>query len=383
MNLNLTHREQDVVRTAETFTRDMVVPHAASWEQEKKMPVDTLRAAGREGLLGLLVSEKYGGQGISYTAVARVMEEFASGCMFFAFSAVVHNNQGNSLSTYGSQEQVERFIPGLISGERIGAFCLTEPDAGSDAAAISTRAEPVERGWLVNGEKAWVTNGAAANMFSVYAQTDPAAGWRGLVCILVEDTSPGLERGEVYQMMGGHAMGTAMLKLTDCLLPAENLLIGKGEAFKAAMKGIDLARTLVGAMCCGMVRSSLKCALKYASKRTVFGRAVTDFQGNQWQLADVATNLEASRLLTYDAARALDAGENATVKSAHAKKFSTRTALTDISTCMQVMGAEGYRDEHPLGRHLAGAKMAQYLDGTTEIQNVVISRAMIQPRFLG
>ena len=184
-------------------------------------------------------------------------------------------------------------------------------------------------------------------------------------------------------MMGGHAMGTAMLKLTDCLLPAENLLIGKGEAFKAAMKGIDLARTLVGAMCCGMVRSSLKCALKYASKRTVFGRAVTDFQGNQWQLADVATNLEASRLLTYDAARALDAGENATVKSAHAKKFSTRTALTDISTCMQVMGAEGYRDEHPLGRHLAGAKMAQYLDGTTEIQNVVISRAMIQPRFLG
>jgi len=325
-----------------------------------------------------LVSEKYGGLGLRYTAVARVMEAFASGCMFFAFSVVVHNNQGNSLSTYGSADQADRFIPGLISGERIGAFCLTEPGAGSDAAAITTCAEAVDGRWLVNGKKAWITNGAEANMFSIYAQTDPADGWKGLVCILAEDTSPGLERGEAYEMLGGHAMGTATLTLTDCRLPAENLLIGKGEAFKAAMKGIDLARTLVSAMCCGMVRSSLKCALEYASQRSVFGRAVTDFQGNQWQLADVATNLEASRLLTYEAARVLDSGENATVVSAHAKKFATRTALADVATCMQVMGAEGYRNIYPLGRNLAGAKMAQYLDGTTEIQNVVISRAMLQ-----
>lgn len=382
MDLNLTAREQKVIQTAEAFTREMIVPNAAGWEQERKMPVDILRAAGSEGLLGLLVSEKHGGLGLGYTAVARVMEAFASGCMFFAFSAVVHNNQGNSLSTFGSAEQIDRFVPGLISGDRIGAFCLTEPGAGSDAAAVSTRAEAVDDGWLLNGEKAWITNGAVANMFSIYAQTDPAQGWKGLVCILAEDTSPGLERGESYQMLGGHAMGTSMLTLTDCRLPAENLLIGKGDAFKAAMNGIDLARTLVGAMCCGMVRSSLKCALEYASRRTVFGRAVTDFQGNQWQLADVATNLAASRLLTYEAARALDAGENATIKSAHAKKFATRTALTDVATCMQVMGAEGFRSDHPLGRHLAGAKMAQYLDGTTEIQNVVISRAMLQPGFL-
>ena len=156
--------------------------------------------------------------------------------------------------------------------------------------------------------------------------------------------------------------------------------MGPGDAFKAAMRGISLARAVVGAMCCGMIRESLACAIDYASKREVFGRPVGSFQGIQWQLADVATNLEAARLLTYQAALAIDAGEDATVKAAHAKKFATRVALGDISDCMQVMGAEGFRSDHPLGRHLASAKMAQYLDGTTEIQNVVISRAIFRGR---
>lgn len=380
MDINLEPHEQKMVDIAREFTRDRVMPNAAGWELEREVPLDSLRAAAAAGLMGLLVPKEQGGQGLSYTAVSRVMEELASGCMPFAFSLVVHNNLTDTISRNGTAAQTDRFIPGLIKGEQIGAFCLTEPETGSDAAAITTEAKAEDGAWILNGHKAWITNGAVANLFSVYAQTDPALGWKGIVCILVEDKAPGLERGDVYQMLGGHAMGTAQLSLKDCRVSKENLLMGPGDAFKAAMRGISLARAIVGAMCCGMIRESLECAIDYASKREVFGRPVGSFQGIQWQLADVATNLEAARLLTYQAALAIDAGEDAAVKAAHAKKFATRVALVDISNCMQAMGAEGFRADHPLGRHLASAKMAQYLDGTTEIQNVVISRAIFRGR---
>jgi len=380
MDLNLPPHEQKLVDTASEFSKEMVEPNAAEWELERKVPTDTIRAAASRGLLGLLVPEVHGGQELHYTAVSRILEELASGCMFFAFSLVVHNNLADCISRYGTSEQMSHFIPPLIKGENIGAFCLTEPDAGSDAAAIITEARAVDEGWVLNGHKAWITNGAVANLFSVYAQTDPSLGWKGIVCILVGDTAPGLQRGNVYNMLCGHAMGAAELILKDCKVPKENLLIGHGDAFKAAMGGISIARANVGAMCCGMIRASLDIAVDYTLKRQAFGRRVADFQGVQWQLADVATNLEASRLLTYQATRAIDSGEDATVKAAHAKKFTTRVALTGISDCMQAMGAEGFRADHPLVRHMAGAKMAQYLDGTTEIQNVVISRAMFGNR---
>jgi alkylation response protein AidB-like acyl-CoA dehydrogenase len=380
MDLNLDSHEQKLVDSAREFSKDKVAPNAAEWELERKVPLDTIRAAAALGLTGLLVPREYGGQGLSYTAVARIMEELASGCMYFAFSLVVHNNLANNISRNGTPEQIRQFIPGLIQSDQIGAFCLTEPEAGSDAAAITTEAKKIDGAWVLNGRKAWITNGAVANLFSVYAQTDPDLGWKGILCILVEDNAPGLQRGEAYSMLCGHAMGASELTLKDCRVPEENLLIGHGDAFKAAMSGISLARAFVGAMCCGMMRVSLDHAVNYASNRQVFGRPVAGFQGVQWQLADAATNLEASRLLTYQATQTLDRQEDANVKAAHAKKFATRAALTVISDCMQAMGAEGFRNEYPLGRHLAGAKMAQYLDGTTEIQNVVISRALFKDK---
>ena len=378
MELELKPHELKMIETAKAFSTKKVAPNAAEWEKSRQMPMDDIKEAASSGLMGLLVSRKKGGQGLRYTAVSRIMEELASGCMFFAFSLVVHNNLADSISRHGTRSQIKHFVPALIKGEHIGAFCLTEPGAGSDAAALIAEAKNADDGWVLNGEKAWITNGAMANLFSVYAQTEPALGWKGIVCILVEDHRPGLQRGKAYDMLSGHAMGTSDLVLKDCKVPDENLLIGPGNAFKAALSGITVARANVGAMCCGIVRSSLEYAVDYASKRQVFGHSVTDFQGVQWMLADVATNLEASRLLTYEATRAIDRGEDATVKAAHAKKFATRVALTDISNCMQAMGAEGFRGDHPLIRHMAGAKMAQYLDGTTEIQNVVISRDMFR-----
>jgi alkylation response protein AidB-like acyl-CoA dehydrogenase len=376
----LSDREAGIVETARGFAQKQVAPHAAGWELARQAPLETFRAAAGAGLTGLLVPEALGGAGLSYTGFAQVMEELAAACLPFAFMLEVHNNLGGNVARNGSEAQRERFLPPLLKGERVGAFCLTEPGAGSDAAAITTAARPDGEAWVLDGEKAWVSNGTVAGLFSVYAQTDPAKGWRGIACLLAEEETPGLERGPPYALLGGHALGTAGLTLKDCRVPAHHLLLPAGEAFRAAMEGIDIARTTVAAMCCGMLRVGLETALAHAADRRAFGRPVASFQGVQWQLADVATDLEAARLLTYAATRAIDAGEAATVAAAHAKKFATRAALQGLSECMQAMGAAGLRAEHPLGRHLASAKIAQYLDGTTEIQNVVISRALLKGR---
>ena len=380
MENTLEPREQALVQRAAAFVRTHVAPHAAQWEAQRRMPLETFRAAAAEGLAGLLVPPHLGGQGLSYTAMARVMEELAAACMAFAFSLVVHNNLADNIARNGTPAQRAAHLPPMIRGERVGAFCLTEPGAGSDAAAVSTRARRDGPRWILDGCKAWVTNASVANLFSVYAQTDPALGWRGIACILVEDTAPGLVRGAPYVLLGGHALGTGEITLQDCAVPADNLLIGPGDAFKAAMRGIGLARANVGAMCCGMLRAGLEQALAHAARRGVFGRPVADYQGMQWQLAEVQTNLQAARLLTTRALATLDRGEDGTLHAAHAKKFATRVALSGIAECMQAMGAAGLRDEHALGRHLAGAKIAQYLDGATEIQNVVIARALFRAR---
>ncbi len=376
MNLSLTPAEHTLVDSARDFAHAAVRPHAAGWEQARTVPVETFRAAAQAGLAGLLVPPAWGGQGVSMTAFAAVMEALAAECLPFTFMVVVHNNLAGNIARNGTDTQRERYLPAMLAGAQVGAFCLTEPGAGSDAAAITTRAREVPQGWALDGEKAWVTNGAVADLFSIYAQTDPAQGWRGIACLLAEAETPGLEREAPYALMGGHAMGTAGLALRNCVVPAENLLLPAGRAFKAAMEGIDIARATVAAMCCGMLQRGLEVAVAYARERRVFGQRVAALQGVRWQLADVATHLEAARLLTYQATGAIDAGADATLAAAHAKKFATRAALDGLGACMQAMGAVGYRAEYPLGRHLASAKMAQFLDGTTEIQNVVISRGL-------
>jgi alkylation response protein AidB-like acyl-CoA dehydrogenase len=272
----------------------------------------------------------------------------------------------------------ERYLPALNRMELLGAFLLTEPGGGSDAAAITTSAAETDRGWILNGQKAGVTNGTDADLLSVYAQTDPTAGWRGIAAFLVDAHAPGVIREPFYDLLGGHALGVTGFRFEDCEIDAANLLVPAGEGFKAAMAGIDLARACVAAMCVGMLEASLELAVDYTRKREAFGTALSEQQGLQWQLADVATDLHAARLMTREATARLDAGTDATLAAAHAKKFATRAALSGVSDCMQALGANGLKNEYPLARHLAGAKIAQYLDGTTEIQNVVISRALFR-----
>jgi len=378
MDSALTSSEQRMIDAAADFAAGVIAPNAAAWEQQRCLPPEGIRPAAQAGLTGLLLAEAEGGYGLSKTAMARVMEELSMADMAYAFVLVVHNNFMNAIAQAGSQAQRERYLPDMLSGECLGAFLLTEPQSGSDAANVTTTARRDDGGWILNGAKAWITSAASADLLSVYAQTDAAQGWRGIATFLIAADHPGVIREAPYSTMGAHVMGTGGFRFEDCRLSDDAVLYPPGEGFKGAMAGIDLARANVAAMCCGMMANSLDVALAHAANRRAFGQRVLDFQGLQWQLADVATDLHAARLMAYTATRAIDAGEQAAIPAAHAKKFATRAASKGIADCMQVMGADGYKHDFPLARHLACAKMAHYIDGTTEIQNVVISRDLLR-----
>ena len=375
--MDFSNTESKLIEAARVFADDQIAPNAADWERARAFPRKTFAAAAEAGLCGLLVPTELGGQGTGIGAVARIVEVLAASDFGFAFSLVVHNNLAGNIAKNGSDDQKARYLPDMLAGRKIGAFLLTEPGAGSDAAAITASARRQGEDWVIDGEKAWVTNAAVADVLSVYVQTDPEAGWRGIACLLVDGNASGVRRGPAYDLIGGHAMGVGEIAFTECRVGAEALFIGPGDAFKAAMDGINIARAFVGAICCGMIAASLDVALAYAGARRAFGQATIEFQGLQWLLADVATDLEAARLLTDRAIERLAAGEDGAVAAAHAKKFATRAALAGIADCMQAMGAAGARADYPLGRHLAGAKLAAFIDGTTEIQNLVIGRALV------
>ncbi|MFN0088994.1 MAG: acyl-CoA dehydrogenase family protein [Acidimicrobiales bacterium] len=369
--LGLSDAERTVIEAAAAFAREVVEPAAAGWERDRRLPREAFAAAAASGLAGLAAPAELGGAALGSVAKARVMEELARADLAFTFVLVVHNNLVAALCRHGRAEQQRRYVPALARGELLGAFLLTEPGAGSDAAAITTTAEAAGSGWRLSGEKAWVTNAASADLLQVYARAE------GIGSFLVRADQPGVRRTEPYHLLGCHAMGAGGVVLDRVEVDPEHVLIPPGQALRAALAGIDGARVEVAAMCSGVLARALGEAVAYTKARPAFGGAVAQFQGVQWMLADVATELAAARLLAYDAARALAAGSpGAPAAAAHAKKFATRSALTGVAACMQVMGAEGLRHEHPLARALAAAKTAQYLDGATEIQNVVLSRAL-------
>ncbi len=362
------------VSAAASWAREFVAERSETWESERRFAHEAFESAAANGFTGLLVPTADGGAELSQFGLARVLEEIAAVDLAVAFSLVCHNNLANSVSKLAPPEMRETALPELVSGKKIGAFLLTEPEAGSDAAAITVSAQRDGDSWVLNGSKAWVTNGTAAQLLSVYAQTDQALGHRGIAVFLVDTTATdGVVRQPGYQLVGAHAMGTNGFEFEDCVVTDAELFVPAGEGFAAAMAGIDIARVLVSAMCCGMLRTALETAVNYVRQRQAFGDRVADFQGVRFLLADVATDLEAARLLAYRAA----APGTTSVAAAHAKKFATRVAERRISDCMQVMGAIGARRDHPLPRHLSAARLTHYLDGATEIQNVVISRSLL------
>lgn len=373
--------ENALVAVAREFRLSCVAPNAHAWEASREVPVGALRAAAEQGLLAVETPMALGGLGHRYRVKLAIAEELARGDMAFAFSLINTQNVAARLAAGGTQRHREEHVPALLSGEIFGATALTEPHAGSDFSAIATRARRVEGGWLLSGEKAWITNATVADLFITYAQTDADAGWRGIGGFLVDARAPGFERRPAYSLMGGHAIGTAGFALRDYFVPDADVLATPGEGFKKALESVNAARVYVAAMCAGMIASSLQTALEYAAGRQSFGRPVIEHQGIKWSLADVANDLEALRGLTWAAGAAVEKGEEAVMAAAHAKKFAGRVSVPAITACIQAMGAEGLRTEYPLGRHLACAKIAAYTDGSTEMMNERIGAGLL--KYLG
>ncbi len=294
----LTPPERALLDAARRFRHEQVAPHAAAWERARQVPRETIRAAARLGLTAIEVPHAQGGQGAGFVAKTLIAEELSRSCMAFAFSLINTQNVASRIATQGSAAQMERYLAPLVAGERTGGTSLTEPGAGSDFPAITTLARKVAGGWVLDGEKAWLTNAATADTIIVYAKTDAAAGTDGIAAFLIDARLPGFERLPPYGLMGGHAIGAGGIRFRDLRVEDDALFYPPGQAFKRALAGINGARTYVAAMCCGRVAEALRVALDYATRRQAFGKRLIDHQGLRWSLVDVATELEAARLLT-------------------------------------------------------------------------------------
>jgi alkylation response protein AidB-like acyl-CoA dehydrogenase len=372
----LTVEERAAIARAKTFAEQHVAPNAARWEWDRRYPLDTIKAACAAGLNIIELPKDKGGLGLSFSCKLRVFEEIARHDFAFAFALINHHNALVRFARDAQPALQARLLSKMIAGEVIGCAGLSEPGVGSDFAGLEMKAERVAGGWKLNGAKAWITNAAVAGFSFVYAQSDKAQGYRGIVCLAVEADRPGFQRDKPFELHGGHAIGVGGFRLVDYIAPDEALLQPPGQAFKSALGGINGARAYVAAMCCGMLQASLETAVRYTQRRQTFGQPVIEHQGVRWRLVDAATDLEAARLLAYRAARLIDEGGDAVLAAAHAKKFATEMALRHIADCIQAMGANGLRAEYPLARHLACAKIAAYTDGSIEMMNERIGASL-------
>ena len=348
------------------------------WEAERVVPVAGLRAAAEEGFLAVETPVSLGGLGHRFRVKLALAEELARGDMAFTFSLINSQNVAVRLAGSRTARHREVHVPALMRGEIFGATALTEPHAGSDFGAITTEARRVDGGWILNGEKAWITNASVADLFITYAQTARQAGWRGIAGFLVDARRSGFNRGEAFSLMGGHAIGVGGFALRNYFVPEDDVLSLPGDGFKQALAGVNGARVYVAAMCSGMIASSLETALGYCAKRRTFGQPVIEHQGVRWSLVDVANDLEALRGLTWPAGELIETGGDAVMAAAHAKKFAGRVTVPAVTACIQAMGAAGLRTDYPLVRHLACAKIAGYTDGSTEMMNERIGTGLLK-----
>ncbi len=361
------------------FRREAVDPFVAGWEAARTMaPVEVYRKAGKAGLLSICVPVEHGGLGLSFGAKTRAFDIVSETAMGTAFSLINTHNIAERFAEGGSAEQRERWLPGLMDGSIIGCTAITEPGVGSDATAMTTTATKVADGLRIDGAKAWITNAPIADVVVAYVQTEPGSGAAGIAGILVDTGRPGIECAAAEAMVGGHGIGAGTFVFDGYLAEPGDVLSPAGEGFKTLISGINGARTYVASMCCAMVRASLAIALDYGGERRAFGSAIVDFQGLRWSLAEVANQLTAGQALVANAIDAIEHGapRDAVLPAAHAKKFATQMAEPAIASCIQAMGAAGLRDDYPLARHLAAARIASFTDGSTEMMTERIARTL-------
>ena len=378
MEFALTEEHRLVQQTAREFATREILPVASQLDAEHRFPAEIVRGLAELGLMGVTVPEEYGGAGMDHVAYVLAMEEVARACASTAAIMSVNNSLVcDPILRYGTEEQKRRYLPVLASGRELGCYCLTEPQAGSDAASLQTTARLDGESWVLNGTKVFVTNAREAWVFIVYARTEELPGARGISAFLVERDYPGITVGKVERKMGLLASSTCEVLLEDCRVPRENLLGARGEGFKVALSTLDGGRIGIAAQAVGIARAALEEGVAYAKERRQFGRPIAEFQAIQWKIADMATRIEAARLLTLRAAWLRDQGKRCTVEASMAKLFASETAMFAAHQGVQIFGGYGYIKDYPVERYFRDAKITEIYEGTSEIQRMVIARNLL------
>jgi len=375
MMMNLTDTHRDIQAMAREFAVNEIAPHAARWNEDRQPPVDVIRRMGEVGLLGVTVPEEYGGSGLDATALVLVMEEIAAADAGTSVSIAVQNGLvAAPILSAGSEAQKHRWLPRIASGEWLGCYALTEPDAGSDTAALRTRAVATGDGYDVTGAKQWISNGGLAEVFVIFARTGED-GPHG-VSAFISAKAEGLEVGREISKMGLHTSSTVGLSFDALHVPASGMLGAEGEGLKLALATLDGGRITVAAQAVGIARAALDLAVKYASGRHAFGGAIARFQGVQFPIADIAARIDAARLLTLHAAALRDAGQPHGEAGAKAKLFASSVAVRAADVAVQTLGGYGFSAEYAAERYYRDAKITEIYEGTSEIQRIVIARAL-------
>jgi len=363
--------------TARAFAAAEMAPHAARWDEDKVLPVETLRAAAALGFGAIYVRDDVGGAGLTRLDAAIIFEELAQGCTSTAAYISIHNMVTWMIDRWGTDAQRRHYLPTLATMERLGAYCLTEPDSGSDAAALATRARRDGDVYVLDGSKAFTSGAGVSDVYLVMARTGEA-GARGISCFIVEKDTPGLTFGAQERKLGWNSQPTAAVILEDCRVPAANRLGSEGDGFKIAMAALDGGRVNIGACSVGGAQFCLDRALTHVGERRQFGRPIGDFQGLRFMLADMATELAAARLMLWHAATRLDAGApDATAAVAMAKRFATDVCFRVADQALQLHGGYGYLKDHPIERVLRDLRVHRILEGTNEIMRVIIARSLL------
>jgi len=373
----LTEEQRLIRETARSYASEHIAPFAAQWDRDATFPAEALRGLAKLGFYGMLVPEQHGGCDIGYVAAALVLEEIGVADAACSTIVSVTNSVGcMPLLQYGTAQQQRDFLAPLARGEKLAAFCLTEPQAGSDAAGLKTRAQARGGDYVLNGTKQFITSGKNADIAIVFAVTDPAAGKRGISAFIVPTDTPGYRVASVETKMGQRASDTCQIAFEDCAIPAENLLGEEGQGYKIALGNLEGGRIGIAAQCVGIARAALEAATLYSREREAFAKPLSEHQAVAFKLADMATQIEAARQLTLHAAALKDAGAPCLSEASMAKLFASEIAERVCSDAIQIHGGYGYLQDFPVERFYRDVRACQIYEGTSEVQKMVISRAL-------
>jgi alkylation response protein AidB-like acyl-CoA dehydrogenase len=373
----LTEEQRMIRDAARQFSVEVLAPNAGQWDKDGALPDAVVRQLGELGLLGMIVPGDFGGTYSDYTAYALAMEEIAAGCASCATLMSVHNSVGcGPILAYGGDAQKAEWLPKLASGEVIGAFCLTEPHAGSEANNLRVRAVERDGQWIISGSKQFVTNGRRAGVAIVFAVTDPELGKRGISAFIVPTSTPGFNVGPPEHKLGIRASDTCPITFDDCAIPAANLLGERGEGLKIALSNLEGGRIGIAAQALGIARAAFDAARAYARERVQFGKPIIEHQSVANMLADMQTQINAARLLVLHAARMRTEGVPCLSEASQAKLFASEMAERVCSDAIQIHGGYGYLQDYPVERHYRDARITQIYEGTSEVQRMVIARTV-------